>query len=193
MNAKTLLYILKRIGLAIVTVWVVVTVTFFVMRIVPGGPFLGEKAISETAIKALEAKYGMDKPLMTQYFTYLKDIVTKLDFGPSRKQRGREVIDIIGDGMKTSAKLGVIAAFSALGAGVVLGSVAALRRNKFIDKAIMVVTTAFISMPSFIWAHCCWWYSPSSLPCSQPTARLPEVSSYPLSPLRCILWRIPRG
>ena len=150
MNSKTLLYILKRIGLAIVTVWVVVTVTFFVTRIVPGGPFLGEKAISEAAQAALEAKYGLDKPVMTQYFTYLKDIVTKLDFGPSLKQRGRQVIDIISDGMKVSAKLGVIAAFSALGIGVVLGSVAALRRNKFIDKAIMVITTAFISMPSFI-------------------------------------------
>ena len=76
MNSKTLLYILKRIGLAIVTVWVVVTVTFFVTRIVPGGPFLGEKAISEAAQAALEAKYGLDKPVMTQYFTYLKDIVT---------------------------------------------------------------------------------------------------------------------
>ena len=150
MNSKTLLYILKRIGLAIVTVWVVVTVTFFVTRIVHGGPFLGEKAISEAAQAALEAKYGLDKPVMTQYFTYLKDIVTKLDFGPSLKQRGRQVIDIISDGMKVSAKLGVIAALSALGIGVVLGSVAALRRNKFIDKAIMVITTAFISMPSFI-------------------------------------------
>ena len=105
MNSKTLLYILKRIGLAIVTVWVVVTVTFFVTRIVPGGPFLGEKAISEAAQAALEAKYGLDKPVMTQYFTYLKDIVTKLDFGPSLKQRGRQVIDIISDGMKVSASL----------------------------------------------------------------------------------------
>ncbi len=90
------------------------------------------------------------KPLSTQYFTYLKDVVTRLDFGPSLKQRGRTVIEIIGDGMKTSVKLGVIAAFSALAVGVVLGSFAALRRNKFVDKIIMVVTTAFVSMPSFI-------------------------------------------
>ena len=145
-----MLYILKRILLAALTVWVVITVTFFVMHAVPGGPFLGEKAISEQALAALEAKYGLDKPLFEQYTTYLKDIVTKFDFGPSLKQRGRDVIDIIADGMKTSMKLGVIAAFSALFVGVVLGSVAALRRNKLIDRIIMVITTAFVSMPSFI-------------------------------------------
>ena len=150
MNSKTLFYILKRILLAILTVWVVITITFFVMRAVPGGPFMGEKAITAAAQAALEAKYGLDKPLMEQYFTYLKDVVTKFDFGPSLKQRGRMVIDIIGDGMKTSAKLGVIAAFLALIVGVVLGAIAALRRNKFVDKVIMVVTTAFVSMPSFI-------------------------------------------
>ncbi|MBR3561811.1 MAG: ABC transporter permease [Oscillospiraceae bacterium] len=150
MNSKTLFYIFKRILLAVLTVWVVITITFFVMRAVPGGPFMGEKAITAAAQAALEAKYGLDKPLMEQYFTYLKDIITKFDFGPSLKQRGRMVIDIIGDGMKTSARLGVVAAFLALIVGVVLGAVAALRRNKLVDKVIMVVTTAFVSMPSFI-------------------------------------------
>lgn len=150
MNSKTLIYIGKRLILALLTVWVVITVTFFVMRAVPGGPFQAEKAISEEAKAALEAKYGLDKPLGEQYVTYLKDIVTKFDFGPSLKQRGLNVIDIIFDGMKTSVKLGVVAALVALVAGVILGSVAALRRNKIVDRVIMVVTTAFVSMPSFI-------------------------------------------
>ena len=150
MNSKTLLYILKRIALAALTVWVVITLTFFVTRAVPGGPFMGEKAVSEAALAALEAKYGLDKPVMEQYFTYLSDVVTKLDFGPSLKLRGRMVMDVIADGMKTSVKLGVIAAFLALSCGIVLGSVAALRRNAFIDKLIMVIVTAFVSMPSFI-------------------------------------------
>ena len=150
MNTKTLLYILKRIAMAALTVWVVITVTFFVMRAVPGGPFMSEKAISETAQAALEAKYGLDKPVSEQYFTYLKDVFTAFDFGPSLKLRGRQVLDIIMDGMKVSVKLGLIAAGIALASGVVLGAVAALRRNKFIDKVIMVMTTAFISMPSFI-------------------------------------------
>ena len=148
--SKTAAYILKRLVLAVLTVWVVITVTFFVMHAVPGGPFLGEKAVTPEVLAALEAKYGLDKPLMEQYFTYLKDVVTRFDFGPSLKQRGQQVIDIIATGMKTSAKLGLFAAFSALAVGVVLGSVAALRRNKFIDKVIMVITTAFVSMPSFI-------------------------------------------
>ena len=150
MNTKTLGYILKRVGLALLTIWIVITITFFVMRAVPGGPFLGEKAISEAAKAALEAKYGMDKPLFQQYLTYLKDIILRFDFGPSIKQRGRNVIDIIVTGMKTSAKLGLAAAGIALVCGTVLGSVAALRRNKFIDRVIMVITTAFVSMPSFI-------------------------------------------
>jgi oligopeptide transport system permease protein len=150
MNTKTLMYIVKRILLAIVTIWVVITVTFFVMHAVPGGPFIGEKAVSESVMKAMEAKYGLDKPLGVQYLTYLGDVVTKVDFGPSLKQKGRSVNDIIFDGMKTSAKLGIIAAFIALIFGIILGSVAALRRNKIIDRVIMIITTAFVSMPSFI-------------------------------------------
>ncbi len=150
MNSKTLFYVLKRIGLAILTIWVVITITFFVMHAVPGGPFVGEKATTPAVQAAMEAKYGLDKPVLEQYFTYLSDIVLRFDFGPSLKQRGRQVIDIIADGMKVSAKLGLIAAFGALVVGIVLGAVAALQRNKVIDKVIMVITTAFVSMPSFI-------------------------------------------
>lgn len=150
MNSKTLFYILKRILLAILTIWIVITITFFVSRAVPGGPFNSEKAMTPEAKAALEAKFGLDKPLFEQYVTYLKNIVTKFDFGPSLKLKGREVTDIIMDGMKTSLKLGIIAACSALVVGVVLGAIAALKRNKIIDRIIMVVTTAFISMPSFI-------------------------------------------
>lgn len=150
MNSKTLFYVLKRIGLAILTIWVVITITFFVMHAVPGGPFVGEKATTPAVQAAMEAKYGLDKPVLEQYFTYLGDIVLRFDFGPSLKQRGRQVIDIIADGMKVSAKLGLIAAFGALVVGIVLGAIAALQRNKVIDKVIMVITTAFVSMPSFI-------------------------------------------
>lgn len=150
MSSKTMFYILKRVLLALLTIWIVITITFFVMHSVPGGPFMSEKAISKEAQAALEAKYGLDKPLFEQYLTYLKDIVTKFDFGPSLKQRGRSVIDIIMDGMRTSAKLGLIAACMAAVVGVVAGATAALRRNTVLDKTIMVVSTAFVSMPSFI-------------------------------------------
>lgn len=149
MSSKTLKFILKRILLALLTVWIVITLTFFVMHAVPGGPFVGEKSVSEAVMQAMEAKYGLDKPVFQQYTTYLWDAL-HLDFGPSLKQRGREVMDIIMDGMSTSARIGLIAAFCALGAGIVLGSTAAIRRNTIFDRIIMVVTTAFVSMPSFI-------------------------------------------
>lgn len=150
MNSKTLFYILKRIGLAFLTVFIVITITFFVTRAVPGGPFLGEKALSAEAEAALNAKYGLDKPVYQQYLTYLGDVFLRLDFGPSLKVRGRTVMDVITTGMKVSVKLGLIAAAMATVSGVILGAIAALRRNKFIDKIIMVITTAFVSMPSFI-------------------------------------------
>ena len=150
MNSKTMFYILKRVLLALLTVWVVITITFFVSRAVPGGPFLGEKAISAAAQAALEAKYGLDKPVMEQYITYLSDIVTKFDFGPSLKQRGQDVIDIIGRGLAVSAKLGVAAAAIAAFFGIIMGAVAALKRNTVLDRCIMVFSTACVSMPSFI-------------------------------------------
>ena len=150
MNSKTLFYILKRVLLAVLTVWVVITITFFVSRAVPGGPFLGEKAISAAAQAALEAKYGLDKPVMEQYITYLTDIVTKFDFGPSLKQRGQDVIDIIARGLAVSAKLGLAAAVIAAFFGIIMGAVAALKRNSVLDRCIMVFSTACVSMPSFI-------------------------------------------
>ena len=150
MNSKTMFYILKRVLLALLTVWVVITITFFVTRAVPGGPFLGEKAISAAAQAALEAKYGLDKPVMEQYITYLTDIVTKFDFGPSLKQRGQDVIDIIGRGLAVSAKLGLAAAVIAAFFGIIMGAVAALKRNTVLDRCIMVFSTACVSMPSFI-------------------------------------------
>lgn len=149
MNPKTLKFIIKRLILGIFTIWVVITLTFFISHAVPGGPFVGEKAVTPAVQHAMEAKYGLDKPVFQQYLTYLNDVV-HFRFGPSLKQRGRMVIDIMGDGLRTSAKLGVIAACLALVVGIVLGSLAALRRNTVVDRIIMVITTAFVSMPSFI-------------------------------------------
>ena len=149
MDSKTLRYILKRVLMAIVTLWAVITVTFFVMKAVPGDPFASEKAVTPAARAALEAKYGLDKPLMEQYVNYLTSAL-HFDFGPSLKLRGRDVTTIIVDGMRTSAKLGIIALILATVTGVLLGALAALRRNSVIDKVIMVITTACVSMPSFI-------------------------------------------
>lgn len=149
MNTKTLSYILKRIVLAIFTVFLIITITFFAMHAIPGGPFLSEKAKSPETIAALEAKYGLDKPLLQQYTTYLNDVI-HLDFGPSIKQRGLTVNQIIADGFETSAKIGLAAAFIAITLGIVLGCIAAINRSKLIDRAIMVLSTASVAMPSFV-------------------------------------------
>ncbi len=149
MSTKMLFYVVKRLLLALLTIFIVITITFFAMHAVPGGPFLGEKATTPAVTAMLEAKFGLDKPLIEQYANYLKDLL-KFDFGPSLKQRGREVVDIILEGFKVSAKLGLIAAFGAIVVGVVLGSLAAIYRNKLVDNIIMVVTTAFVAMPAFI-------------------------------------------
>ncbi len=149
MSTKMLSYILKRLVLAVITIFLIITITFFVMHAVPGGPFLSEKAVTPEVTAALEAKYGLDKPLFEQYLTYLKDI-THLDFGPSIKNRGRDVSQIIKEGLAVSAKTGLTAAGCAIVSGVTLGCIAAIKRNKVIDKIIMVVTTAFVAMPSFI-------------------------------------------
>ena len=78
MNAKTIFYLLKRVLLSLFSIFIVVTLTFFVMRAIPGGPFVGEKATTPAAQAVLEAKYGLDKPLSTQYFTYFETIFIKL-------------------------------------------------------------------------------------------------------------------
>ena len=87
-------YVAKRIVMAVITIWAVATLTFFLMNLVPGGPFLSEKAVSPQAMAALEAKYGLDKPLSEQYVTYITDALHG-DFGDSLKQRGRTVMSII--------------------------------------------------------------------------------------------------
>lgn len=142
-------YIVKRIALAIVTIWAVATLTFFLMNMVPGGPFLSEKAISPQATAALEAKYGLDKPLGEQYITYMVDALHG-DFGDSLKQRGRTVMDIITTKFPVSAKIGGISVVLSLIVGVLLGCVAALNRGKFWDSVISVVSTLGIAVPSFV-------------------------------------------
>lgn len=149
MDSKMAFYIVKRLLLALLTVFLIITITFFVMKAIPGGPFLSEKAPSPAVTAMLEAKYGLDKPIMEQYVTYLKGVVT-LDFGPSIKQRGREVMDLITEGFKVSAKLGGSAAALAIVIGLVLGSLAAVFHNKWVDKLIMVTSTASVAMPSFV-------------------------------------------
>lgn len=129
MNKKTVFFIIKRLILAIFTIFLIATITFFVMNAIPGGPFNSEKAVSQETLAALNKKYGLDKPLMEQYINYMKNI-SHLDFGPSLKQKGRMVSDILLDGLATSVKLGLAAALLAIGLGIILGTTAAVFRKK---------------------------------------------------------------
>lgn len=149
MNKKTIFYILKRLIIAVVTIFLIATITFFAMNAIPGGPFNSEKAVSPETLAALNKKYGLDKPILEQYVNYMKNIV-KLDFGPSLKLKGRMVSDILLDGLSTSVKLGLSAALIAIGLGIILGTTAAVFRKKIADRAIMVFTTASVAMPSFV-------------------------------------------
>ncbi len=142
-------YIVKRILLAIVTIWAVATLTFFLMNLVPGGPFLSEKAISPQAQAALEAKYGLDKPMFQRYLNYVTSAAHG-DFGDSLKQRGRTVISIITMKFPVSARVGGLSVLVSLTLGIPLGCIAALKRGKVTDSVISVVATCGIAVPSFV-------------------------------------------
>ncbi|MDR1560544.1 MAG: ABC transporter permease [Clostridiales bacterium] len=142
-------YILKRVLLGLVALFVVSTLTFFLMFLVPGGPFLSEKTPSASTLAALEKKYGLDKPVIVQYGNYMTNVL-KGDLGPSMKQRGRTVNDRIGTRFPISARLGGSAMVLALFAGIPLGCLAALKRGRAGDNTILVISTVGIAMPSFI-------------------------------------------
>ena len=149
MNKKMAFYILKRLGLGLLTYLLVVTVTFWVMQMVPGGPWTREKALSDAVIETLNKRYGLDQPLFVQYLRYLGRAMLG-DFGVSYYYKGREVTDVIFNGFKTSLGVGAAAAILALIVGLALGTYAATHQNKFFDRAIMVLTTASVAVPSFV-------------------------------------------
>lgn len=150
MNKKLLFYIIKRLILAVITVFLVITITFFAMQLIPGGPFTSEKAVSDSTLNILKAKYGLDKPLFIQYLNYLKSAFM-FDFGYSIKNRGAVTVnEIIINGLETSAPMGLAAATIAIIVGVILGSLAAYKHNTWVDRVIMVISTSFVAVPSFI-------------------------------------------
>ena len=142
-------YFAKRLGMAILTIFLVACLTFLLMNAVPGSPWLSEKTPSETTLAALNAKYGLDKPLWQQYLTYMAG-ASHGDFGDSLKQRGRTVMDIITMKFPVSARVGGVSVLVALLLGVPLGCIAALKRGKFLDNLISVVSTCGIAVPSFV-------------------------------------------
>ena len=143
-------FLVKRIFMALLTVFLVATITFFLMNAVPGNPWLSEKTPPQSVIDALNAKYGLDKPLPEQYVMYIGNLLHG-DFGTSIKMsKNRPVVDMITEKFPVSASLGIVAVAWATLLGIPLGCIAAYRRGKFIDSLMRVVTTLGVSLPSFV-------------------------------------------
>lgn len=143
-------YIIKRILMAVLTIFLICLITFFLMNAIPGGPFNKEKALSETTIQALNERYNLDKPVYEQFFLYMKNLLQG-DFGVSLKN-GREISAIIGESFPISLQLGLTAVVIALICGTIFGSIAALMRNKWPDRLIIFFSTLFTAVPSFVLA-----------------------------------------
>ncbi len=148
---STLWYLLKRLVWIAGTLWVVFTVTWFLMRAVPGGPFDAEKKIPEEIKRNIEARYKLDQPLLVQYFDSLAH-VARLDFGPSFKLLDYNVNEIIAQGFPVSASLGVFAMAFALTLGLTAGVASAVGRGSAYDYGFMVLATIGVAVPSFVLA-----------------------------------------
>ena len=166
-------FITSRLLQSLLALFLVITATFFMIRFVPGGPFTAEKAVTPEILRNLEAHYGLDKPLWRQYLDYLGSLA-RGDLGPSFKYPNRTVNEIIADKVPVSAELGGLALGFALVLGVGLGTVAAVRRNTWMDYTASTIGMLGISIPTFVvgpllvlgfaihlgWFNASGWYGP---------------------------------
>ncbi len=141
-------YVLKRIGYAVLTLFFLITICFFMMRALPGDPFIGDKTPSPTTMANMQAKYGLDKPPIVQYFIYIGNVM-RGDLGTSMSYE-RPVVDIVKSAFAVSADLGIRALIFAVVIGVLLGALAAIKRGGPMDTVSMVVAMIGVSVPSFI-------------------------------------------
>lgn len=170
----------RRLLQIIPVLWIIITATFFMIRFVPGGPFTAEKAVTPEILRNLEAHYGLNKPLYQQYFDYMGSLL-RGDLGPSFKYPNRTVNEIIGDKLPTSLELGFISLAVALAIGITLGTLAAVKRNSWLDYVCSSTAMIGICVPTFVlgpllvltfairfqWLNASGWYGPSDriLPC----------------------------
>ncbi|KJD39873.1 peptide ABC transporter permease [Paenibacillus polymyxa] len=146
------MYILKRLFTMLITLWIIVTLTFIIMHIIPGDPFSNDsKTIPEAVLQNMRARYNLDKPLAVQYVLYLKNLLV-LDMGPSIQSKTTDVNMLIARGFPPSALLGIQSIVVAIIAGISLGTLAALHHNRPLDYISMFIAIVGISVPSFILA-----------------------------------------
>ena len=141
--------LLSRLLQAIPTLWVIATLTFFMTRFAPGGPFDSEKAIAEEIRMKLESHFGLDRPLFEQYLIYLKNLMQG-DLGPSFKYPEWDVSELIATAFPVSLTLGILSLLIALCIGIPIGMIAALRRNSWMDYLPMSLSMAGICLPTFV-------------------------------------------
>jgi oligopeptide transport system permease protein len=144
-------YVIQRVLLTLLSLWVIVTLTFFLMKALPGDPFTQDRALPKEVMEALYEHYKLNDPLFVQYGNYLKQVMQG-DLGPSFKYKTRSVNSIIAAGFPISATLGLEALFLALSVGVFLGTIAAIHHNRWQDFTAMLIAILGISIPSFILA-----------------------------------------
>lgn len=143
-------YIVKRLAVGAVTLFMLATITFFLMHIIPGSPFAGETTkLPVKVLQKLEEKYGLDKPLGEQYVIYIKNAL-RGDFGVSIARKGKSISKIIGSGLPYTMKLGAVSICVALVVGILLGTVAAFTKKKWLTNTVLVMATAGVSMPNFL-------------------------------------------
>jgi len=140
---------LRRLLGALPTLFIIVTVAFFLMRLAPGGPFDEEQSSSADVKRNLEAAYGLDRPLYQQYLAYVGGVL-RGDFGPSFRYRNQSVAELIGQGLPVSATLGVFAMLLAISIGVPMGLLAALHHRQFVDHAVTGLSLTAIVLPGFV-------------------------------------------
>ncbi|MBQ7732808.1 MAG: ABC transporter permease [Synergistaceae bacterium] len=142
-------YIFRRVTSSLLTLFVIITITFFMMRAIPGGPFTDEKAVPQFVMEKINARYGLDQPLMTQYGKYLWNVL-QLDLGPSYRYEGMTVNEIIANSFPASFMVGGIALVLALLVGIPAGIISALKHGKWQDRLAMILATLGVTVPNFV-------------------------------------------
>ena len=142
-------FILKRLGMMLIAMFMIILLTFVIMHSVPGSPFTNTKGVPEEVIAAMEAKYGLDQPYYVQFFSYLGGVLQG-DFGPSYRYTGQTVNDFIAAGAPVSARLGLVTVVFVLAAAIPMGILAALKNGKWQDMLLMALATIGVTIPSFV-------------------------------------------
>ena len=142
-------FILKRLGMMLIAMFMIILLTFVIMHSVPGSPFTNTKGVPDEVIAAMEAKYGLDQPYYVQFFSYLGGVLQG-DFGPSYRYTGQTVNDFIAAGAPVSARLGLVTVVCELAAGIPMGLLAALKNGKWQDMLLMALATIGVTIPSFV-------------------------------------------